>query len=202
MAVIRVIDPMFRIAIVAIPLFTTASPGWSRNHDAFAGGWAAIVAGYDATELPDKDGPEVMASVEAGYNKVRGKKLVGIEAEFGTSNAHKDYPNFRVAGDEIHVRYGRDIYLGLRGGLLLGRNVLGYAKAGYVNGYVRTRYEGGPPENRIDFARPGALDGFYVGGGVEVNLSRHVLAKSEYRYSNFHDGLYRHQAVVGLGIRF
>jgi uncharacterized membrane protein YfcA len=41
----------------------------------------------------------------------------------------------------------------------------------------------------------------WVGGGLEVSLGKRRFLRSEYRYSNFHDGLYRHQGIFSLGVR-
>lgn len=44
-------------------------------------------------------------------------------------------------------------------------------------------------------------DGVGVGAGVEQRLGGEISIKTEYRYSST-NGLHRHQAVAGLGIRF
>ena len=49
--------------------------------------------------------------------------------------------------------------------------------------------------------RPGTLLGFWTGCGFEYRIGKRVFALAEYRYSNFHDGLYRHQAIAGIGLR-
>ena len=48
-----------------------------------------------------------------------------------------------IAGDELRVRAGRDLYVGGRVGVVVGGNTLLYAKAGYTNARVRVDYEDG-----------------------------------------------------------
>lgn len=179
----------------------SAAQAETKDCSAFSGPWAAIASGVDWSELPDKDGPEIMDGVGIGTNHLRGRRMLGVEAEVGSSNARKRYSGYRVPGDSITVRYGRDIYAGIRPGLLLSKDLLAYGKAGYINSHVRYSYLG-PAQHSRDFGRPGALDGFLVGGGIEYAIGRRWLVKSEYRYANFHDGLYRHQVVAAFGIRF
>ncbi len=76
----------------------------------------------------------------------------------------------------------RDIGASVRLGVKVTDSVLVYGKAGYT-----------------DFR---GLDGVRVGGGVEVALNSALYAKTEYRYSDLGSGLGRHQALVGLGLRF
>ena len=46
------------------------------------------------------------------------------------------------------------------------------------------------------------LDGIRVGGGVERALGGKSYVKTEYRYSNYQNGVSRHQVLAGVGIRF
>lgn len=48
----------------------------------------------------------------------------------------------------------------------------------------------------------GISDGIRGGAGVETRIGTNLIAKAEYRYSNYSDSSYgRHQGVVGLGFR-
>lgn len=159
------------------------------------------MAGYDASELPDKDGPETMAAIAIGHDWQRDGWFIGVEAELGSSHADKTLRNYAAPGDVIRVAYGRDISAGLRIGLPVTRRLSAYAKGGYANSFMTVEYQGSGTDLH-SFVRPGALDGFYTGAGVELALSHRWLVRSEYRYANFHDGLYRHQGVVAVGLRF
>lgn len=166
-----------------------------------AGAWAAFLVGYDASELPDEDGPETMAGVAVGHDWRHGQWLLGVEAEVGSSHADKTELDYAAPGDRIRVHYGRDLYAGVRVGRALTRNLTAHAKGGYINTRMTVDYVG-TGTNLHSFVRPGALDGFLVGGGAQLDLGRRWFVRGEYRYANFHDGLYRHQGVFGVGLRF
>jgi outer membrane immunogenic protein len=183
------------------PAFAEAAP--------FVGPRLETLVGYDATELPDKDGPELMFGIRGGKDFALGKWRIGIDAELSRSNANRVEHDLFKPGDRIHVRYGNDVYLGARAARPLGRHVLGYGDAGGALSSMEAEYSGdlaaierepGGPEPE-KFMRPGLLIGFWVGGGLEVSLGGRRFLRSEYRYTNFHDGLYRHQGIMSLGIR-
>ena len=75
----------------------------------------------------------------------------------------------------------KDVAASVRLGIPAGR-VLPYVKAGYAN--FRD------------------LNGVRVGGGLEYAVTNNLYSKAEYRYSDLENGVGRHQALVGLGIRF
>lgn len=159
------------------------------------------MAGFDASELPDKDGPETMSAIAIGHDWQRDGWFFGVEAELGSSHADKTLRNYAAPGDVIRVAYGRDISAGLRIGLPVTHQLSAYAKGGYANTRLSVEYQGSGT-NLHSFVRPGALDGFTTGVGAELRLSSRWLVRGEYRYANFHDGLYRHQGVVAVGLRF
>jgi outer membrane immunogenic protein len=175
----------------------------------FVGPRIETMVGYDATELPDEDGPEVMFGIRGGKDYEVGKWIVGFDAEVSRSNANRVEVNLFEPGDRIHVRYGTDVYIGARAARHLGKHVLGYGFAGGALSSMEVEYSGdlasierepdGPEPEK--FMRPGLLLGFWVGGGLEVSLGKRRFLRSEYRYSNFHDGLYRHQGIFSLGVR-
>jgi len=76
----------------------------------------------------------------------------------------------------------RDYGVSARLGLKATDSILVYGKAGYA-----------------DFR---GLEGVRVGGGVEVAINSAMYAKAEYRYADLERNTGRHQALVGVGIRF
>ena len=42
----------------------------------------------------------------------------------------------------------------------------------------------------------------HLGVGAQIGLGSNAYLKTEYRYSNYQDGVDRHQVVGGLGFRF
>jgi outer membrane immunogenic protein len=190
--------------IIALTCSTSATAQDNSDSPAPSSGrnnWAVIMAGFDASELPDKDGPEAMAAIAMGHDWQRHGWFLGVEAELGSSHADKTLRNYAAPGDVIRVAYGRDISAGVRIGLPLNDDLSAYAKGGYANTRLSVDYQGSGT-NLHSFVRPGVLDGFYTGAGAELHLSSRWLVRGEYRYANFHDGLYRHQGVVAVGLRF
>jgi outer membrane immunogenic protein len=196
------------MVICALAAFVSSQPAMASDAQ-FVGPRIEALAGYDATELPDEDGPEIMFGLRGGKDFPLGKWRIGFDAEVSRSNANKTAYSLFVPDDRIHVQYGTDIYLGVRPARTLGRRVLAYGMAGGALSHMKVDYSGdlgdivrepgGPQPEK--FRRPGALLGFWTGGGLELSIGRRTFVRTEYRYSNFHDGLYRHQAVLGLGIR-
>lgn len=75
-----------------------------------------------------------------------------------------------------------DIGASARLGVAVTDNLLLYGKAGYAK--LR------------DFSGP------RVGAGLELHSGLPFYSKVEYRYSDFQDGVGRHEALVGFGLRF
>ena len=107
-----------------------------------------------------------------------------------------------LAGDTLRVRAGRDLYVGGRVGFGVGSNSLFYAKAGYTNARFRVDYEDGTAGTVADFTERTNLDGVRAGVGAQIGVGSNAYLRTEYRYSNYQDGVDRHQVVGGFGVRF
>lgn len=81
----------------------------------------------------------------------------------------------------------RDIGASVRVGYEVADNVLVYAKGGYAN------WENVTSKN---------LDGFRVGGGVDVAVIGPIYTGIEYRYSDFEDNAGKHGVFTKIGFRF
>jgi outer membrane immunogenic protein len=99
------------------------------------------------------------------------------------------------------VEAGRDLYVGARVGFALGTGTLIYGKGGYTNLRLKDTYDPGTSGGTaFEFAHD--LDGFRIGGGIEQKLGSKAYVKGEYRYSDYEGGSRKHDAVVGIGLRF
>lgn len=126
----------------------------------------------------------------AGYDVALGSKLVaGLEAALSYSTTDD-----RVEGS-YGYETGRDLAITGRLGARLGQNALLYGKLGYTN--LAVRYFDGVQD--VDHRK---LDGLLVGLGAEWDLGSSMYLKEEYRYSNYENGVSRHQLLNGIGIRF
>ncbi|MCA1197667.1 porin family protein [Sphingomonas sp. R647] len=217
-----------RIAIAAALAASTmiATPAFAQDTDpTFTGLRAGVVGGYDilrpgSSEDSDIDGDDqnvdgFLYGVELGYDIGVGGAVVGVEAELSDSTGKVESrstdPNFFGFGE---VGAGRDIYVGVRAGVLASPSTLIYAKGGYTNARLNVLATDGTTELRENFE----LDGWRIGAGVEKAIGTNSYAKLEYRYSNYSNANFeyrngaitedfdidtdRHQVAVGVGFRF
>jgi len=164
-----------------------------------------------------------MYGVGVGYDFAVGNVVLGAEAELTDSEAKTEIVDgdLEDLGIGARVDTGRDIYAGVRAGVLLNPRTLLYAKGGYTNARFNMLADDGTTELETDLD----LDGWRVGAGAEYALSDNTFVKLEYRYSNYTEGefdfedndffdddtgesgrfdtdLDRHQVAVGFGWRF
>ncbi|MDB5677302.1 porin family protein [Sphingomonas bacterium] len=133
-----------------------------------------------------------------GYDYQAGKAVFGIEGGIDGSTTKRCDSNVVVAGDELCARTGRDLYVGGRIGAVVGGKALLYVKGGYTNARAVADYTVGATTTKTG----DNLDGVRAGAGVELNVSRNIVGRVEYRYSNYEQDVSRHQALVGLGVKF
>jgi outer membrane immunogenic protein len=203
-----------RIVLFAAALAAStalATPAFAQDANApFTGPRAEGIVGWDRLDDGANSGTKASDGVvyggQVGYDFQVGNAVLGIEGE-ATGSTNKDTTSGIVAaGDRFRISAGRDLYVGGRIGFAAGPRALIYAKGGYTNARINTRYTLGTAttDDHAD------AEGWRAGAGVEYLLSNNVYAKAEYRYSNYSgiDGtnadidLDRHQVVAGVGIRF
>lgn len=197
------------LAALAASVAATATPALAQDEVApFTGLRVEGVVGYDSANDGSGQGTKSSDGVTyggaIGYDVQMGGAVVGVEAELTGSSVDTRADNLLVTGDRLRVDMGRDIFLGARAGVAITPTTLIYAKGGYTNARIESRYE--TPTTSIGFHED--MEGFRLGAGAEFQLSGNVYLKGEYRYSNYGklDGydidLDRHQVVAGVGIRF
>ncbi|MCR5869834.1 porin family protein [Sphingomonas sp. J344] len=212
-------------ALAASTMIAAPALAQDSTDPTFTGFRVGVVGGYDiirpgSTEDSDIDGDDqnvdgFLYGVELGYDIGVGGAVVGVEAELSDSTgkveARSTDPNFFGFGE---VGTGRDIYVGLRAGVLASPSTLIYAKGGYTNARLNVLATDGTTELRENFE----LDGWRIGAGVEKAIGTNTYAKLEYRYSNYSKANFeydngaitedfdidtdRHQVAVGVGFRF
>jgi outer membrane immunogenic protein len=174
-------------AVAAIAL--AATPAFAQDaRPTFQGGHVEAIAGIDSVHGGGDSRSGVLYGIGAGYDFRIHNAVVGIEAEAADSTTDD------CAGTTC-LEAGRDLYIGGRVGAVVGPNVLVYAKAGYTN--ARVVLTSGTTSAGTN------LDGIRAGAGVEWAIPHSpVSLRAEYRYSNYQDGVSRHQGVAGLAFRF
>jgi len=127
-----------------------------------------------------------LAGGQAGYNVQMGRAVVGVEVDYGFSNAHggKSCPNAFFFTCEADLdRMGS---LTARLGYTWGR-ALFYAKGGWAFGNVGLAEHLNPGQNLGGalanvFSQSKWQNGWTAGGGMEFALTNHWSAKAEYMH--------------------
>ena len=135
-----------------------------------------------------------------GYDMQRGKIVLGLEGELDLASAHHCQTLDPSINDSYCIKRQRDVYIGGRIGIAVAPGTLLYGKVGYTSLRERATYDGGSAGGSFDFT--GSFGGVRVGAGIEQRLGSNLYVKGEYRYSNYDLGGWKHDGVVGLGIRF
>ena len=214
---------IFTGALLAAIAFAATPAAAQQVNPTFTGPRVEGLIGYDslgAGSSTDIDGNDQNISglfygVGAGFDFAAGGAVIGAEAEYADSTGKVESrstdPEFFGFG---RVAAARDVYVGLRAGLLLRPTTLVYLKGGYTNAKLQVIARDAETELAGDFK----LDGYRVGIGAEQALGPKSFAKLEYRYSNYSNAKFnrngdfvagdldadadRHQIVAGVGIRF
>ena len=178
------------LASAASAAFLAATPAFAQSAPAApVGPRVEAVIGYDKVKaLGEKDGGALFG-VGAGYDfAVAPTVSLGVDAE-ATESTQKE-------GDEdiAEVKAGRDLYAGVRASLAVAPNANLYVKGGYTN--ARFKATDGVDTFAENF------DGYRLGAGGQMGIGGKAYVGGEYRYSDYEDGLKRHQLALTVGTRF
>ena len=160
------------------------------------------LVGYDSARIQDNNDGGVVYGVGVGYDFQTGRAVLGIEAEATESTNQGCTQDLIFVGDSFCADAGRELYIGARAGVLVGRNVLLYGKAGYTNARFHVDYDDGTPAGTNNFSFSQNLDGLRVGLGAQFGISRNTYVRTEGRYSNYEQGSDRGQVTAAFGFRF
>jgi outer membrane immunogenic protein len=179
-----------------------ASPAYAQEGEPVAAEKPVEFAGFKVEGLAGYDEGFVYG-VGAGYDLQLDRLVLGAEAELTESTDKECLPVGTFApGDRFCARSGRDIYVGGRIGFTVAPRTLLYGKVGYTNHRVTLDYVAGTPATLASFKSGTNLDGIRLGAGLEQKIGRNAYLKGEYRYSDYEDGSFKHDGVVGIGFRF
>lgn len=179
-----------------------ATPAFAQEaRSPFSGAHVEVTTGVDRLRGGGTGETGLQYGIAGGYDYATASgALFGIEAEAADATTRDCDRDVVRTGDRVCFKAKRDLYAGGRAGFVSG-NTLIYGKVGYTNARVSASYEDGTTATAADFSSGRNLDGVRVGGGLETNVGNFLL-KAEYRYSNYEQGLSRHQGLVGVGVRF
>lgn len=194
---------MFMLAATAAsatPALAQSGPDNPAPAPGFSGFRVEGLVGWDHTEILGDDQGAPLYGVGIGYDYRTGRAVLGLEAEASDSNNDGCLSNLISPGDRFCTGTGRDLYIGARAGLVVGRNVLLFAKGGYVNTRFTSEYDPGAG-GAVTSARFNQ-DGLRIGGGAEFAIGRNAFIRAEARYTNYRDWGDRAGVVGGFGFRF
>lgn len=183
------------------------APVCAQDDKPFDGPWVGASVGYDhfsAGDDEDNNSADGVAyGIALGYDFNLDTVVLGVEAEFTDSSVKASGTDVFEDGDTFGLAAGRDIYAGVRVGVMVGDKAMVFAKGGYTNQRFTSTYT---IDDEVEKAS-GNSDGWCLGAGVEFDLGK-PFARIEYRYSDygaFSDDDFetsRHQAMLTAGLRF
>lgn len=175
-------------ATAASAALLAATPAYAQAA-APVGPRVEALVGYDKVKaLGEKDGG-VLFGIGGGYDfAVAPAVSLGVDVEASESTQKE--------GDEdiAQVKAGRDLYAGGRVNFAVSPTANLYVKGGYTNARFKAT------DGIDNFAEN--FDGVRLGAGGQLAVSGKAYVGSEYRYSNYQDGLQRHQVALTVGTRF
>ena len=191
-------------AAIASPLVFAAADAQDVDGHSFTGPRIEATAGWDQVKFDlsryamtgSSKGSGFDWGLEAGYDARLGGNIIGgVETGVSFSNLNHGFSD-GTTSYLMHAR--RDIEISARLGFLVGQNALVYGKAGYTNFQLGSDATTGG----VTTVQHANLDGLRLGAGVELGLSKAMYVKTEYRYSNYQDGVTKNEVLAGLGFRF
>jgi outer membrane immunogenic protein len=184
-------------AAIATPALAQDAPASASEGKEFQGVKILAVTGIDHVTIPGATQTGLSYGGVVGYDYQSGKAVFGVEGEIDGSTA-KDCANVS-ATERVCLKAGRDLYAGVRAGVVVGTKTLLYVKGGYDNGRIVATDTISGTTNKVGQNS----DGWRAGAGVELNLAKNMLVRAEYRYTNYSDSdVARHQGIVGVGFKF
>ena len=184
------------IALAAVAAATlAATPAAAQGTDtgmiAPTGGRVEVLFGLDRPKTEGFKESGIFYGIGAGYDLAVNQTVsVGVDVEASDSTA-----NFTVDTiPEVRIKAERDLYIGARLSYGLSDVANIYLKGGYTN----TRFSA----TVVGIRERDNFGGFRVGAGGQYEVGTNAFVGGEYRYSNYEDGVSRHQLVATIGARF
>ena len=176
-------------ATAAAAAFLVATPALAQTASAApVGPRVEAVVGYDKVKALGESDGGVFYGLGAGYDFAVAPTIsLGVDAEV-TDSTQKE------GNSGANVKAGRDLYAGGRVSFAVSPTANLYLKGGFTN--ARFKASDGIDRFSENFG------GYRLGAGGQLAVSGKAYVGGEYRYSNYEDGLKRHQLALTVGTRF
>jgi outer membrane immunogenic protein len=190
---------LYALASVAV-LAAAATPAAAEGFRAeIHGGWDHVRADNGSINNDDSDSG-IVYGIGLGYDVAVAPKVeLGLDLSADLSSMEECESSVVVANDLACLDAGRDLAAAVRLGYKVSDRGTLYALAGYTNARFRFDYTS-PAGVTVRDGRN--LDGFRLGAGYQHDIGKNLYAKAEYRYSNYEADVTRHQALIGVGVKF
>lgn len=184
---------MYALASVAV-LAAAAAPA------AAEGFRAEIHGGWDHARANGSGESGIVYGIGAGYDFAIAPKVeLGLDLSADLSSVDECESSVILVNDVACIDAKRDLAAAVRLGYKVSDRGTLYALAGYSNARFRFNYTTPAGVTTGDSRN---LDGFRLGAGYQHDLGENMYAKVEYRYSNYEADVTRHQALMGVGVKF
>lgn len=184
---------MYALASVAV-LAAAATPA------AAEGFRAEVHGGWDHARANGSGESGIVYGIGAGYDVAIAPKVeLGLDLSADLSSVEECEGDVIVALDIACIDAKRDLAAAVRLGYKVSDKGTLYALAGYTNARFRFNYT---TPTSVTTGDSSNLDGFRLGAGYQHDLGKNMYGKVEYRYSNYEAGVTRHQALMGVGVKF
>jgi outer membrane immunogenic protein len=187
-------------ALASVAVLAAATPASAEGFRAeIHGGWDHVRADDGSINSNDSDSG-IVYGIGAGYDFAISPKVeLGIDLSADLSTMEECETSVVLANDRACLDAGRDLAAAVRLGYKVSDRGTLYALAGYTN--ARFRFDYTTPAGVT--TRDGRnLDGFRLGAGYQHDFGKKLYGKVEYRYSNYEADVTRHQALLGVGVKF
>jgi outer membrane immunogenic protein len=187
-------------ALASVAVLSAAAPAAAEGFRAeIHGGWDHVRADNGSINSDDSDSG-IVYGIGLGYDVAIAPKVeLGLDLSADLSSMEECESSVLVANDLACVDAGRDLAAAVRLGYKVSDRGTLYALAGYTN--ARFRFDYTTPAGVT--TRDGRnLDGFRLGAGYQHDFGERMYGKVEYRYSNYEADVTRHQALIGVGVKF
>ena len=157
-----------------------------------------VHVGLDSIHSDGESQQGVTYGLTASYDVAKGRTLAGLQLDLDATDNRDCETDVLVAGDRACIEGQRDSAISLRLGSKLDETTTILGTVGYANARFEARYDGAG----VDSSLHETLDGIRLGASLATDIGRKLYAKAEYRYTNYEQGVSRHQGLVGIGLRF
>ncbi|MGA9581380.1 MAG: porin family protein [Allosphingosinicella sp.] len=190
---------LYALATVAV-LAAAAAPASAEGFRAeIHGGWDHVRSDGPGINNDDSDSG-IVYGIGLGYDVAISPKVeLGLDLSADLSTMEECENNVVLANDRACLDAGRDLAAAIRLGYKVSERGTLYALAGYTNARFRFAYTTPAGVTTSDGRN---LDGFRLGAGYQHDFGKRMYAKAEYRYSNYEADVTRHQALIGVGVKF